>query len=265
MIILSHRLWMQRFGGDPEVIGSTVRLGGEPTEVIGVMPQGFAYPSERVEFWVPMAFGPDLRASLEARYLAVLGRRAPGVTLEGAQAELATLAAEAAAIRPESNAGVMYQVADFLSDRVVDVRLGLLFLQVAVGLLLLIACIDVANLLLARARHRVREMALRFALGASRGRLIRLLISEAAVLAVLGACGAVLVAWWILDLFSVILTEAAAAGYGTITLDGRIFAFTLLAAGVTVLLFGLAPRAGALARFFGTHHARRRPRHECGS
>ncbi len=252
VIILSHRLWMQRFGGDPGVIGDTVRLGGEPTEVVGIMPQGFAYPSERVEFWVPMAFGPDLRASLEARYLAVLGRRAAGVTLEGAQAEFATLAAEAATDRPESNAGVMYRVSDFLSDRVVDVRLGLLFLQVAVGLLLLIACIDVANLLLARARHRVREMALRFALGASKGRLIRLMLSEAAMLAVLGACGAVLVAWWILDLFSAILTDAAAAGYGTIALDGRIFLFTLLAAGFTVLLFGLAPALvlsrGSLAR-----------------
>jgi len=248
--LLSHELWQRRYGGDPQLVGREIRLGNGAYTVVGVMPEGMAFlgNSPRPELWTPLAFAPgDNMATRNNHFLRAVGRLKAGVSREQAQTEVNAVAQRIATQLP-GNAGSGEVVA--LREQLVGgIRRALLVLLGAVAFVLLVACVNVANLLLARAAARERELAVRMALGASRTRIIRQLLLENAPLAVLGGATGLLLAWWGMKLLSSSL-PATLPRFNAIRMDGRVLVFTLLASMLTVVLFGLLPalqtaRAGA--------------------
>ncbi len=241
VVILSFAYWQRVMGGDPHVIGRTLQLNGEPCAIIGVAPQGFGRGNQ-TDAWVPMAFAPDevTNDNRGAHYLSVIGRLKPGVTAEQATAEMRVLAAQLAKQYPDSNKGWSAFVVPLLDYNVRDLRGVLYTLLGAVACVLLIACANIANLLLARATARHREISIRAALGAGRGRLIRQLLTESVVLALGGGLLGVLVARWGLDAL-LALAPATLTRTAEIRLDGGVLAFSLALSIATGLLFGLAP------------------------
>lgn len=243
VVVLSHRLFERRFGADPGLVGSTIELNGEPMTVAGVMPPSFRFPSSEIEVWallslVPERSIPRLRG---VRFMNGVARLAPGATPAAAELELSSVARRLADEFPDSNAGATaVTVKPLLEEMVGGTRPALMALFAAMGLLLLIACTNVASLLLARGLSRQREIAVAQALGASRGRLVRRQMAETAVLALCGAAGALLVAsWagdWIAGWSSSLLPRAEEVG-----IDGRVWLFAAGAMVVTLLLSGLLP------------------------
>ena len=236
--ILSDGLWRRRFGADPGIVGRTLMLDGVSRIVVGVAPPGAGLPL-RGEIWVPLAADPA-QESRGAHHLTVLGRLKPGVSLGRARTEMAQVAARLERQYPDSNSGwgsVILPLGDFAVE---DVRSSLLILLVFVSFVLLIACADVANLLLARVAAREREIALRAALGASRVRLVRQMLTETLVLFLAGGLLGLLLAGWGTRALIALDPDVIPRGQ-EVHLDGRVLLFTLAVSLGTGLLFGLIP------------------------
>jgi putative ABC transport system permease protein len=244
--ILSHGMWQRRFGGDPQILEKSLLLNGIPTQVVGVMPAWFGFPNPEVELWIPLGLNPQRQSPFFYRGIA---RLKPSVQTSEAQAETTNLLRNAARQDPK-NVGVsiappeasLNVVVGSLKDHMVgDTKKPLLLLLVAVGLVLLIACGNVANLLLAQATSRTREVALRFVLGATPARIIRQLLTESLLLALIGATAGALLAWWGVGLLDRLPALARLPRIEEVGVNTAVLAFTAGVALLTGLLFGLAP------------------------
>ena len=241
VVVLSYPFWQRVFGGAADAVGRPIQLNGEPYTVVGVAPPGFGIAS-KVDAWMPMAFDPKETANDNrgAHYLNVAGRLRPGVTVAQAEAELKVLAAQLATQYPDSNKGWGIFLMPLQDYSVRDVRAVLYTLLGAVGCVLLIACANIANLLLARATARHREISIRAALGASRARLVRQLLTESVLLALCGGLAGMLLARWGLDAL-LALAPANLPRVADIHLDAGVLAFSLALSVLTGLVFGIAP------------------------
>ncbi len=241
VIVLSNELWRTRFGADPAVVGKQAIINGRERTVIGVMPPGFHFLDHLVRAWMPLALNPaqDYRET-SGRFLRTVARLKPGVSVQHAQSELTGIARQLEVAHVKFNTGWSTNVVPMHEQVVGEIRPILFVLLGAVAFVLLIACANVANLLLSRAASRQRELALRAALGASRGRLIRQMLTESVLLAVMGGIVGVVLAYWGIQLL-VGLGPDNIPRLGEISLDRRVLAFTFGISLLTGLLFGLVP------------------------
>jgi putative ABC transport system permease protein len=238
--VLSHRLWLNLFGADPGIVGRTLPLNGESYTVIGVLPGGSAYDRQWADLWVPLAFPPVV--ARDYHNLLAFARLRPGVSVEQAQAELSAIAGHIAALYPAVAKGWGATVDRYL-DRVVgpDLRLSLLVLMSAVTAVLLIGCANLANLLMARSTLRSREIALRLALGARRGRVIRMLLTESLLLSAGGGAVGIALGYALLSWSRGLLPPNYFPPEANIAMDGRVLLFLAVITILTSVAFGLAP------------------------
>lgn len=246
-VVLSYGLWQRAFGGDRSVLGRAIRVFGMAPTVVGAMPPGFAYP-EKAEFWMAAAAFGDLGIGVRTGHnWRVIGRLKPGVAMESAQADISTIERRIKQQFPSSFQSNDAAVVPLLVHVAGEVRRPLLMLFGAVGFLLLIVCVNVANLLLVRVAGRARELAVRSALGAGRWHLIRQMLSESLLLAIVGGACGLLMAVWSMDLLRVLL-PADMPRVNDIAIDGAVVAFALAVSAAAGLLFGFLPawRAAAM-------------------
>ena len=246
VVLLSHGLWQRRFGGERDIVGRDIKLGAENFTVVGVMPQGLPFFDNlpEVELWAPISFEPDDNmATRNNHFITLVGRLKPGVTREQAQSDVSGIATR---LEQEftDNKGVGASIVPMQEQLVGDSRKGLLVLLGAVGFVLLVACVNVANLLLARASARSKELAIRASLGASRARIMRQVIIECLPLGLIAGVLGTLLAVWGIDLLSTLLPATLPRG-NEIAVNSRVLLFTFALALLTILIFGLLPATQA--------------------
>ena len=250
VVVISQGLWQRRFGGAADVLGRTITLNGRPREVIGVMPPSFDWP-DRAELWVPLAPAQQLRESRNSFWLPVIGRLKPGVSIEQAQVEMSAIGARLEAAYPRTKGYGIYVVR--LQQQIVgNIERPLFVLLASVGFVLLIACANLANLMLGRTAARRKELAIRTALGAGSGVLIRQIITEAFVLAAVGGAAGVLLAYWATQFF-VTLGGDSIPRRDAIAMDARVLLFALALAVIAALLSGIVPALQASRRKIVDH------------
>ena len=253
VVVVSHSFWQQRLGGEQGAIGKSISLDGDPYEVIGVMPAGFVYPlfTNRVQMWLPIGHIADKpwmgnRGNHPGIY--VTARLSEGSTFDQAEDEMKALAASLAEAYPETNTGNSVAMQPLRESIVQYMRPAVLVLSGAVFLVLLIACVNVANLLLVRGSSRAQEIAVRSALGAGHWRVARQLLTESVLLSFLGGLAGILVAFGCLHMLLTYIDTDAMPVTGSIELDSGALAFTIILSLVTGLLFGAAPAIQAVRR-----------------
>ncbi|HET9010466.1 MAG TPA: ABC transporter permease, partial [Gemmatimonadaceae bacterium] len=248
--VLSHHLWRDRFGSDPGVVGRTIQLDGLPVEIVGVMPASFDYPNEKVDLWGPSGFDPSSRQRVSfrrAHWLSVVARLKPGANEAAANAQLQAVVKRLQRDYPETNRVMGAGMTPLHEFLVGNTRLPLLVLLGAVGLILLIACANVGNLMLVKASDREREAALRLALGAGRRRLIRQALTESLVMSFVGGAAGVALGWWGTKALQAI-QPAGMLRVSHFDFDWTVLGYVLLITTLSGLLFGLAPAIWASRR-----------------
>src|SRR5436190_6017008 len=241
--IIAHSLWQRRFGSDPAIVNKTITTNGTSRTVIGVLPEGFNYP-KGAEVYAPIAMTPALIKSRGSHSYNVIGRLKDGVTLQNAQADIDTITGRLATQYPDTNVGLGATVYSIVADTTRIYSTAMWIMMAAVGFVLLIACANVANLMLARSSGRQKEIALRAALGASRWRIVRQLLVECLIIALIGGAAGVVVAFWGIDLLrSANPGDAAkyADGWRNFGINYQVLAFTFTLSLLSGLIFGLAP------------------------
>lgn len=240
VVVISHALWQRRFGGDSNVLGRPLNVSGVNATIVGVMPEDFYFLESAAELWAPLAQNQFAGSARNVRLLSVVGRLNTGVPLTQANAELSSISGQLAAQYPDTNSGFGLRALSLHQQVTGKVRGALLLLLGAVGLVLLIACVNVVNLMLVRSAGRSREIAVRAAVGAGRFRLLRQLLTESITLSLFGGAAGALVATWGVKLL-LTLNPIALPRYNKIGVDSTVLLFTLAASVITGIVFGLAP------------------------
>jgi putative ABC transport system permease protein len=241
--VLGHGLWQRAFGGDSALIGRTIRVNSQTVEVIGVMPEGFAFPSKETELWTPLAIDPETSLNRAAHFLLAVGRLRDGASFDAADREMAALMRQWQSEFPDVHTGHFLFLQPLLDTYVGNARPALLAVMGAVALVMLLVCANVVNLLLARGQARQRELAVRSALGASRMRLVRQFLIEGAVLSVIGGLAGLALAYLVVDLTSTFGGDAIPRA-STIGVNARALLFTGAVALFTTVIFAAAPALG---------------------